>query len=146
MRPIHLLATCTLALSACAPVPPVTPVALGPVVMQQVTWRQNTPVFARVADGRACEAEALGLSAFAEEAEMMAAIAAISPAERDRRRDACMVGRGYSISRKAICQIGQGEGKQVYISSLTDALPPLASVECLVPGDGRPGTAGFILV
>ncbi len=145
MRHFHILSVIALTLASCAPVQ-MASVAEGPVQMQQVTWRENTPFFARSTDGRDCEAEALGVSIVASDSEKMAAIASISNADRDARRDACMISRGYVISVKPLCRPGETDGKQVFLSALTDALPPLSAVKCLVPGDSRAGSAGFVLV
>jgi hypothetical protein len=144
MRGFPLIIAASLGLAACA-VPATTVVPTGPVNMQQVTWKEATPVFARLADARDCGAQALGVSIGATPDEIYAAQTAIPQAEVDQRRDACMVARGYTITQKPVCQPGQADGRQIYIGSVTDALPPLATVECLVPGDGRPGTAGFIM-
>lgn len=146
MRATFVVSTFALALGSCGPLPQSVGPSNEPVQMQQVTWKESTPFFARLADGRDCGAIALGVSIVASPEEISAASAKVSGIEVAQRRDACMAQRGYSIAGKPICRPGQSDGKQIYISSLTDALPPLSSVECLVPGDSRPGSAGFILV
>ncbi len=147
MRYFPVVSAAVLALASCGPMPQNAAFeAVGPATMQQVTWKEATPFFARLADGRDCGAIALGVSIGASPDEIDAASAAMTEAEVAQRRDSCMIERGYQISGKPVCQTGQSDGKLIYISSQTDALPPLATVECLVPGVGGPGTAGFILV
>lgn len=133
--PSFILAACAMPQNALNQLPS------GPQQMDQVTWRENTPVAARVADNRSCEAQALGVSPFATDQEIMAAIGSISEAERDSRRDSCMVGRGYTITLKPVCNGADSQGREIQIGRNIDFLPPLSAIKCFVPSQG-----GFVMV
>ncbi len=141
MRQISPLILVGFILAACD-VPPnaMNQLPSGPQQMDQVTWRENTPVAARVADNRSCEAEALGVSPFASDQEIMAAIGAISEAQRDSRRDSCMISRGYTITMKPICNAPDISGREIMVGRNIDFLPPLSAIKCFVPSQG-----GFVL-
>jgi hypothetical protein len=147
MNMLRLIPVFALIVTACeAPMPQNNvPIQTDMPDSIQVTWRENTPFAARLSDGQSCEADALGVTIFATPEEIDAARALMTPELRDQKRDACMVNRGYTITRRSFCTSQQMEGRQVYISSQTDALPPISQVLCLVPGNG-PGQAGFVLV
>jgi uncharacterized lipoprotein YajG len=142
MRPLKPLVLAAFALAACEATVNTSTLPSGPQAAgtTQVTWRENTPVAARVADNRACEAQALGVSPFATDQEIMAAISAISPAQRDANRDACMAARGYTISQQPVCSSQDSANRQVLIGREIDFLPPLAAIRCFVPQVG-----GFVM-
>ena len=145
MRHVSPVILAAFILAACAPAlqtaslsqPTAAPVA---AMRGQVTWRENTPLGARFSDGLSCELVGLNLPPFASAAEIDAARQFVPPAERDARRDACMVQRGYSITQENVCTPAELQGQAIQISRDIDFLPPLSAIKCFVPSQG-----GFVL-
>ena len=145
MRHISPALLAAFILAGCAPAlqtaslsqPTAAPVA---AMRGQVTWRENTPLGARFSDGLSCELVGLSLPPFASEAEIQTARQFVPPAERDARRDSCMIQRGYSITQEKVCTPAELQGQAIQISRTIDFLPPLSAVRCFVPSQG-----GFVL-